>query len=180
MSNVASVITTTNNTVVDSANSAVSIGRWSNLSIIASSFRCAFSFPYLAPSLDWLRSNDTSFLPLVLISVHCEPFARYYLPWISFDVLEPDMLTLVAPPSREVVGSFPTCSGNSSRLVPPSVGNRVGRTRLRPALRGPVSIHVLSLRALLGQDESYTALASFKRGIAPTRIYLSTGRGDAI
>jgi hypothetical protein len=35
MSNVANVITTTTNTVVDSANSAVSIGRWSNLSIIA-------------------------------------------------------------------------------------------------------------------------------------------------
>src|SRR5919112_6164133 len=35
MSNVASVITTTTNTVVDSANSAVSIGRWSNLAIIA-------------------------------------------------------------------------------------------------------------------------------------------------
>ena len=35
MSNVASVITTTNNTVVESANSAVSIGRWSSLAIIA-------------------------------------------------------------------------------------------------------------------------------------------------
>ena len=35
MSNVASVITTTNNTVVDSANSAVSIGRCSSLAIIA-------------------------------------------------------------------------------------------------------------------------------------------------
>jgi hypothetical protein len=35
MSNVASVITTTTNTVVDSANAAVSIGRWSNLAIIA-------------------------------------------------------------------------------------------------------------------------------------------------
>jgi hypothetical protein len=38
MSNVANVITTTTNTVVDSANSAVSIGRWSNLAIIAFSF----------------------------------------------------------------------------------------------------------------------------------------------
>jgi len=35
MSNVANDTTTTTNTVVDSANSAVSIGRWSNLSIIA-------------------------------------------------------------------------------------------------------------------------------------------------
>jgi hypothetical protein len=35
MSNVANVTTTTTNTVVDSANSAVSLGRWSNLSIIA-------------------------------------------------------------------------------------------------------------------------------------------------
>jgi hypothetical protein len=34
-SNVASVITTTTNTAVDSANTAVSIGRWSNLAIIA-------------------------------------------------------------------------------------------------------------------------------------------------
>jgi hypothetical protein len=34
MSNVANV-TTTANTIVDSANSAVSIGRWSNLAIIA-------------------------------------------------------------------------------------------------------------------------------------------------
>ena len=38
MSNVDNVITTTTNTVVDSANSAVSIGRWSNLAIIAFSF----------------------------------------------------------------------------------------------------------------------------------------------
>jgi hypothetical protein len=38
MSNAESVITTTTNTVVDSANIAVSIGRWSNLAIIASSF----------------------------------------------------------------------------------------------------------------------------------------------
>ena len=35
MRNVASVITTTTNTVVVSANTAVSIGRWSNLAIIA-------------------------------------------------------------------------------------------------------------------------------------------------
>jgi hypothetical protein len=35
MSNVVSVIATTTNTVVVSANSAVSIGRWSNLAIIA-------------------------------------------------------------------------------------------------------------------------------------------------
>src|SRR5215217_7082751 len=35
MSNVLSVIATTTNTVVVSANSAVSIGRWSNLAIIA-------------------------------------------------------------------------------------------------------------------------------------------------
>jgi hypothetical protein len=35
MSNVDSVITTTTNTVVVSANSAVSIGRWSNLATIA-------------------------------------------------------------------------------------------------------------------------------------------------
>jgi hypothetical protein len=40
MSNVANVITTTTNTVVDSANSAVSIGRWSNLAIIGFSFPC--------------------------------------------------------------------------------------------------------------------------------------------
>jgi hypothetical protein len=33
--NVASVITTTTKTAVDSANTAVSIGRWSNLAIIA-------------------------------------------------------------------------------------------------------------------------------------------------
>src|SRR5215211_3655680 len=38
MSNVDNVTTTTSNTVVDSANTAVSIGRWSNLAIIASSF----------------------------------------------------------------------------------------------------------------------------------------------
>jgi len=38
MSNVVNVTTTTTNTVVDSANSAVSIGRWSNLASIASSF----------------------------------------------------------------------------------------------------------------------------------------------
>ena len=37
MSNVESVITTTN-TIVDSANAAVSRGRWSNLAIIASFF----------------------------------------------------------------------------------------------------------------------------------------------
>jgi hypothetical protein len=36
-SNVVSVITTTTNKVVVSANSAVSIGRWSNLAIIACS-----------------------------------------------------------------------------------------------------------------------------------------------
>jgi hypothetical protein len=41
VSNVDSVITTTTNTVVDSANTAVSIGRWSNLAIIA------LSFPYV-------------------------------------------------------------------------------------------------------------------------------------
>jgi hypothetical protein len=45
MSNVANVITTTTNTVVDSANSAVSIGRWSNLAIIAS-----FLSPLALPS----------------------------------------------------------------------------------------------------------------------------------
>jgi hypothetical protein len=43
MSNVDSVITTTTNTVVDSANSAVSIGRWSNLAIIAFSFLSSVS-----------------------------------------------------------------------------------------------------------------------------------------
>jgi hypothetical protein len=42
MSNVESVITTTTNTVVVSANSAVSIGRWSNLAIIAFSFLSLF------------------------------------------------------------------------------------------------------------------------------------------
>ena len=36
MSNVDNVTTTTTNTVVASANAAVSIGRWSNLAIIAS------------------------------------------------------------------------------------------------------------------------------------------------
>jgi hypothetical protein len=35
MSNVDNVTTTTNNTIVDSANAAVSRGRWSNLAIIA-------------------------------------------------------------------------------------------------------------------------------------------------
>jgi hypothetical protein len=38
MSNAARVITTTTSTVVDSANTTVSIGRWSNLAIIAFSF----------------------------------------------------------------------------------------------------------------------------------------------
>jgi hypothetical protein len=38
MSNVDNVTTTTNNKIVDSANSAVSIGRWSNLASIAFSF----------------------------------------------------------------------------------------------------------------------------------------------
>jgi len=42
MSNVDNVTTTTNNTVVASANTAVSTGRWSNLAIIAFSF---LSFP---------------------------------------------------------------------------------------------------------------------------------------
>jgi hypothetical protein len=41
-STVASVITTTTNTLVDSANSAVSIGRWSNLAIIAFSLYLGF------------------------------------------------------------------------------------------------------------------------------------------
>jgi hypothetical protein len=38
MSNVVSVITTTTNTIVVSATSAVSIGRWSNIAIIVFSF----------------------------------------------------------------------------------------------------------------------------------------------
>ena len=42
-----------------------------------------FAFPYLSASLDWLRSDDTSFPPLVLMSVLCEPFARSYIRWIS-------------------------------------------------------------------------------------------------
>jgi hypothetical protein len=78
MSNVDSVITTTTNTVVDSANAAVSIGRWSNLAIIAFSFLYVL-FLYLTASLDWLRSDDTSFPPLVLMGVLCEPFSRCYI-----------------------------------------------------------------------------------------------------
>ena len=42
MSNVDSVITTTTKMVVDSAKTAVSLGRWSNLAIIASSFLCVW------------------------------------------------------------------------------------------------------------------------------------------
>jgi hypothetical protein len=79
MSNVDNVITTTTNTVVDSANSAVSVGRWSNLAIIAFSFLTYFCFSFLTASIDWLGSDDTSFPPLVLISVLCEPFARSYI-----------------------------------------------------------------------------------------------------
>jgi hypothetical protein len=56
MSNVASVITTTTNTAVDSANSAVSIGRWSNLASIA------FSFHTFTRRSSWLR-NDCTILP---------------------------------------------------------------------------------------------------------------------
>jgi len=77
-SNVDNVITTTTNTVVDSANSAVSIGRWSNLAIIAFSFRCTFPFPYLTFNLDWLLSDDTSFPSLVQMSVLCETFVPMF------------------------------------------------------------------------------------------------------
>jgi hypothetical protein len=55
MSNVANVITTTTNTVVDSANSAVSIGRWSNLAIIVFSFFC------------WEKAGNST-LPSVIIN----------------------------------------------------------------------------------------------------------------
>jgi hypothetical protein len=129
MSNVASVITTTTNTVVDSANSAVNIGLWSNLAIIASSFRSAFPFPYLSASLGWSRPKDTSFLLLVLMSVLCEPFARSYVPWISFGVREPDKITLVVPLSREVGASFPTRSGNFSQANSASIDNRAARSK---------------------------------------------------
>jgi ACS family hexuronate transporter-like MFS transporter len=47
---VTGILATTNNTVVVSANSAVSIGRWSNLAIISFSFLCSFAFPYLTAS----------------------------------------------------------------------------------------------------------------------------------
>jgi hypothetical protein len=40
MSKVDNVTTTTSNTIVASASAAVSIGRWSNLAIIAFSFFC--------------------------------------------------------------------------------------------------------------------------------------------
>jgi hypothetical protein len=63
MSNVAKVITTTTSTAVESANAAVSLGRWSNLAIIASSFRTAFSFTCLITGLGWLHPNHTSFFP---------------------------------------------------------------------------------------------------------------------
>ena len=33
--------------------------------------------------LDWIRSDDTSFPPLLLVSVLYEPFARRYVRWIS-------------------------------------------------------------------------------------------------
>ena len=52
MSNVESVITTTTNTVVVSANSAVSIGRWSNLAIIDVRYRLSY-----ADVAEWLAER---------------------------------------------------------------------------------------------------------------------------
>jgi hypothetical protein len=33
--------------------------------------------------LDWIHSDETSFPPLLLVSVLCEPFACSYIQWIS-------------------------------------------------------------------------------------------------
>jgi hypothetical protein len=132
MSNAARVITTTTNTVVDSANTAVSIGRWSNLAIIASSFRSAFPFPHLITSLGRFPPDDTSFLPLVLISALFKCFACSYMSWISIAGREADMLTLVAPLSQEVGASFPTCSGNFPQGIYPSSRNRAEKIEVSP------------------------------------------------
>src|SRR5829696_6543590 len=79
------------------------------------SFLSSFPFAYLKLlELCLLRSNETSFPPLVLMmSVLCEAFARFlHSIDLLCEVLEPDMLTVGAPLSREVGDGFLTCSGN--------------------------------------------------------------------
>src|SRR5829696_29296 len=66
MRSVAKVITTTTNKVVVSANSAVNIGRWSNLAIIA-----------LSPFL--LRKAGNSTVPSVIINLRCASHRRHLL-----------------------------------------------------------------------------------------------------
>jgi Major intrinsic protein len=115
MSNVDSVITTTTNTVVASANTAVSIGRWSNLAIIASSFLSSFAFPYLTASLDWHRFDDTSFPTSRLYERPLQTF-RSLLDSTDLlgEVLEHGLVTLVASLSWEVGDGFLTWLGNLS------------------------------------------------------------------
>src|SRR5215210_2812369 len=129
MSNADNVTTTATNTIVASAKAAVSIGRWSNLASIASFLSLFFRFlVYLTANLDWLRSNHTSFPPLVLMSVLCEPLGCSYIRWISFmRVLELGKVTLAAPLSREVGDGFLNCSGNLSRDIFPNVSNQAER-----------------------------------------------------
>src|SRR5215212_3114780 len=93
MSNVESVITTTTNTVVVSANSAVSIGRWSNLAIIAFSFlslgrrrrHCYYSASVvsgctqvLGRSLAPSPAFRTNLLRCVVGALFCSFTGRYY------------------------------------------------------------------------------------------------------
>ena len=84
----------------------------------------SFPFAYLKLlELCLLRSNETSFPPLVLMmSVLCEAFARFLHSMdLLCEVLEPDMLTVGAPLSREVGDSFLTRLGNFSRRWLPKV-----------------------------------------------------------
>jgi hypothetical protein len=78
MSNVANVITTTTNTVVESANSAVSIGRWSNLAIIAFSFLSIFGKADHTAPPPWLVG--------LLISSGAIPYSSFF-PFPAFGTI---------------------------------------------------------------------------------------------
>jgi hypothetical protein len=125
MSNVDSVITTTTNTVVVSANSAVSIGRWSNLAIIA------FSFLSL-----WEGGEDTA-------------AATTPPPWF-LGVLRSWASPLLLPPPLELASCAVCCRGSvllfywqvvgEFRVAGPGLeGGQVAVLRLHAAFVGHVT-----------------------------------------
>ena len=126
MSNVESVITTTTNKVVVSANSAVSIGRWSNLAIIA-----------LSPFIYFPKAAKTLLLLLLRLrlrgfSVHSGLLGQSFTPSPAFEsslrAVGGVLVFLVAGRERDP-GGWPWSRRRAGSRPAPSRGDLSARNK---------------------------------------------------